>query len=424
MQVSVEKIDDINMVLSGSIENTLREEKLATLKEQAQNAPKTNEDGSEVETPTQEILEQNAQSELLQAFIETGLKEANVDVESILGQPGFKTYEKREDSTYLEIQVATSPIIDTDISYADIVPVYEKPKANAQQIEQKLLDMALQHAPFTAIQTPRAVALDDVTVIDFEGFLDGVAFEGGSAQKFNLKVGSGSFIPGFEEQLIGMNYGEEKMISVTFPENYQSTDLAGKQTQFKVTLHEIQEQKAITPDDTFAQKVLNDEKASLEMLKTKLSDQVSSQSLSQLYNDELKPKLIEGLLTKFDFTLPINVVDQEIDAKVYEILQKMSQEEQAKYKEDKEGFHALRESVRKEAEDGIKTALIIEALAKKEGLEADEQEVLSALYYQAMMSGQDAQELVNYYKENNLMTSAKMGLTQDKLFGKMLGLDK
>ncbi|HHD75900.1 MAG TPA: trigger factor, partial [Campylobacterales bacterium] len=87
-------------------------------------------------------------------------------------------------------------------------------------------------------------------------------------------------------------------------------------------------------------------------------------------------------------------------------------------------FHALRESVREEAENAIKIALIVEALAKKQGLEVDEQEILSALYYQAMMSGQDATELVEYYKKNNLMTSAKMGLTEDKLFGQMLGFDK
>jgi len=92
--------------------------------------------------------------------------------------------------------------------------------------------------------------------------------------------------------------------------------------------------------------------------------------------------------------------------------------------EDTDKFHALRNSLREEASNSIKTALIVDALAKKEGLEVGEQEILAALYYQAMMSGQDAQELVEYYKENNLMTSAKMGLTEDKLFGKMLGLDK
>jgi trigger factor len=87
-------------------------------------------------------------------------------------------------------------------------------------------------------------------------------------------------------------------------------------------------------------------------------------------------------------------------------------------------FHELMISLRLEAEDSIKCALIVEAIAKDRAVLADEQEVHSALYYQAMMTGQDAQELLQYYKDNNLMTSAKMGLTEDKLFGQMLGFDK
>ena len=419
MKVTVEKIDDINLIISGTIDNKMTEEKFATLKEQAiTEAKDTSEQISDEE------IQQKAESEVLTEFIQAGLNEAKIDLEEILGQPGFKKYEKRDNGLYLEISISTSPEIDTSIDYTDIIPTFAQPEAPAEEVEAKLLQMAVQQAPFTAIENPRAVQNEDVTVIDFEGFVDGVAFEGGSAEKFNLKIGSNSFIPGFEEQVIGMAYGEEKSITVTFPQDYQSADLAGKESQFKVKLHEIQEQKALEPDDAFAQKILNDEKATIDTLKGKLADQITSQALSQFYNDQLKPMLIKGLLTKFDFTLPANIVDQEIDAMVTERIAQMSEEERKDFNGDKEKFHALRESLREAGKNTIKAALIVDALAKKEGLEADEQEVLSALYYQAMMSGQDAQELVTYYKENNLMTSAQMGLTQDKLFGKILGLDK
>lgn len=419
MKVTVEKIDDINLIISGTIDNKMTEEKFAQLKEQAvKEAKDTSEEISD------ETIQQKAESEVLTEFIESGLKEANIDIEEILGQPGFNKYEKRDNGLYLEISVSTNPEIDTNVEYTDIVPNFTQPDAAPEEVEARLQQMAVQQAPFTAIENPRAVQHGDVTVIDFEGFVDGVAFEGGSAEKFNLKIGSNSFIPGFEEQIIGMEYGEEKTITVTFPEEYQSKDLAGKESQFKVKLHEIQEQKALTPDDAFAQRILNDQKATLDTLKRKLADQITAQALAQFYNDQLKPMLIKGLLSKFDFTLPHNIVEQEIDAKVTERIQLMTPEERKDFGEAKEKFHALRNSLREEAKDTIKIALIVDALAKKEGLEADEQEILSALYYQAMMSGQDAQELVTYYKENNLMTSAKMGLTQDKLFGKMLGLDK
>ena len=419
MKVTVEKIDDINIIVSGTIESKMTEDKVSELKEQAK---KESKDASE--DMSDEKFQQDAESAIMQEFIEAGLKEANIAVENILGQPGFKSYEKRDNGLYLEIAISTSPTIDTSIDYMDIVPTFTQPEAPVKEVEAKLHEMAVQQAPFTGIEKPRAAQNEDVTVIDFEGFVDGVAFEGGSAEKFNLKIGSDSFIPGFEEKLIGMKYGEEKTIIVTFPHEYQSEDLAGKEAKFKVKLHEIQEQKAIEPDDAFAQKILNDKEATLDTLKGKLADQIKSQALSQFYNDELKPILIKGLLSKFDFTLPSNIVEQEIDAKVSEKIQSMNQEEKNIINEEKDKFHALRENVRQEAQETIKIALIVEALAKKEGLEVDEQEILSALYYQAMMSGQDATELVEHYKENNLMHSAKMGLTQDKLFGKMLGFDK
>ena len=419
MKVTTEKIDDINIIISGVIDEKTTLEKVNKLKAQASTEKK-----EDVHEQTDESIQQQAESAVLTEFIEAGLKEANVPVDSILGQPGFKKYEKRDGGLYLEIAVATSPHIDTSVTYMDIVPSFKQPDPDPKEIEAKLQEMAILQAPFTGIDTPRAAQSTDVLIIDFEGFVDGVAFEGGSAEKFNLKLGSNSFIPGFEEQLIGINYAEQKMVTVTFPEDYGSTNLAGKEAEFKVTLHEIQEQKALTADDAFAQKVLNDKKATLDTLRSKLADQISSAALSQFYNDELKPRIIKGLLTKFDFTLPNNIVEQEIDAKVNEHIQQMSQKDIALHKEDKEKFHALRESVTESAKNTIKIALIVEALAKKEGISVDEQEVLSALYYQAMMSGQDAQELATYYKENNLMHSAQMSLTEDKLFGKLLGFDK
>ena len=419
MKVAAEKLDDVNIIISGTIENKMTEDKFAELKAQAKKeATETDEE------LTDEQLQQQAESEILTGFIEAGLAEAGMGVEEILGQPGFNKYEKRDNGLYLEVAISTNPEIDTNVDYADIVPTFTQPDAAPEDVEARLAEMAISQGTFAAIETPRAAKHDDVTLIDFEGFVDGVAFEGGSAEKFNLKIGSNSFIPGFEEQMIGMAYGEEKTITVTFPEDYQSKDLAGKESNFKVKLLEIQEQQPRETNDAFAQSILNDEKATIDTLKAKLADQINSQALSQFYNDELKPLLIKGLLTKFNFTLPLNVVAQEIDAKVTERIQTMTQEEREALNADKEKFHALRNSLTEEAEDSIKTALIVDALAKKEGLEVDEQDILSALYYQAMMSGQDAQELVTYYKENNLMTAAKMGLTEDKLFGKMLGLDK
>jgi len=417
VNINVERVDDINFIISGTIDNSAIKAKAAALKAQAAEA-------TENAAPADEKFEQQAAGMAFQEFVDAGIKKADIAVDRLLGQPGLKKYENRGDAVYFEVDIAITPEIDTDTDIADIIPAFSKPKADPKAVEAKLADFAAKQSPFTPLEQPRALALGDMAVIDFKGFLNGVPFEGGSAEKFKLNIGSKSFIPGFEEQLIGMEYGEERTITVTFPEAYQSKDLAGKETQFEIKLHEILEQKPVEPDDAFAKQILKDESATLDTLREKFADQITAQELSDLYENVLKPQLVEGLISKFDFTLPNNVVEQEIDAKVREKMQHFSKEEQTEYIKDKAKFLALRDSVREEASNGIKIAMIVEALAKKEGLEVDDQEVMSALAYQAMMTGQDAQALVQYYQENNLMTSAKLGLTEDKLFGQMLGFHK
>lgn len=417
MKVQIEKIDDINFIMSGEIENSIIEEKVAKLQEEAKQSP-------DAQTPNDEKIQQDAAGQAFKEFIDSGIKEAEIDVETLLGQPALKKYEQKDKSVYFEVELSVSPEIDVNIDLSDVVPAYTKPVPDPAAVEAKFEEFVKQQAPFAPIDTPKAIEDGDVAVIDFAGYIDGKPFEGGSAEKFNLKVGSKSFIPGFEEQLIGMEYGEEREITVTFPTDYQAADLAGKETKFVIKLHEIQEQKAQTPDDAFAQKVLSDPKATLDTLKEKLGDQVISEEVSRVYMAELKPKIVQGLLAKFDFTLPNNVVEQEIDARISQKAQSFSEDQHKLYRENKGKFQELRESMREEARNTIKIALIVEALAKKEGIDVHEQEVHAALAYQAMMTGQDANELVKYYEENNLMKSAKLGLTEDKLFGMMLGFHK
>ena len=427
MKVTVEKVDDINYIISGSVENSVIEEKVAKLKEEAAKKTKDEkpkDENATDESSTEENIEQDAAGQVFQDFISAGIKEGNLDVENLLGQPGLKKYEQLDDSIYFEVEIAVSPEINVDIDYKDIAPTYTKPTASPEAVEAKLAEFAQKQAPFTKLEEPKPIENGDVAVIDFTGYIDGKPFEGGSAEKFNIQVGSNKFIPGFEEQLVGMEYGEERDVIVTFPKDYSADDLAGKEAKFVVKLHEIQEQKPETIDDAFAKKVLNNESATVETLKKQFGEQVTAEELSQIYMRELKPKIVEALLEKFDFTLPNNIVEQEIDAKVREKTRGFSEEQHKEYMEDKGKFKELRESVRDEARKSIKLALIVEALAKREGIDVHEQEVIAALGYQATMTGQDPQALLKYYQDNNLMTAAKMGLTEDKLFGHILGFHK
>jgi len=429
VKVTVNKIDDANVLVSGTIDNNSLE---ATINKMAAKAGKEIKvDGfRKGKVPAHVVkklhgdkLAEDAESEALKELIDAGIKEAGIAPSDILGQPSFKKYDKKETGIEVEVEVSTRPIIVTE-GHMDVLPSFEKPIATEKAIEERLTEIAAQQSPYETIKRKRTVKDADMTVIDFEGFVDGVAFEGGKAEKFSLKIGSGQFIPGFEEQLIGMKYEEEKTITVTFPEQYASKDLAGKAAEFKVTLHEIQEQVPAELNDDLAKKLLRDEEnATLEMLKEKVKTQIESAELSKIYNEDLKPKLVEALVEKFDFALPNNIVEQEIDAKINARAREMSEEELATYKNNAEKIDALRAEVRADAIASVKATFIVDALAKKEEINVNDQEVSQAIYYEAMMSGQDPQQVIKYYQDNNLLPAVKMGMIEDKLFGKMLGLD-
>ncbi len=173
-----------------------------------------------------------------------------------------------------------------------MVPEVAKPAVDDAAITARIEELASAQAPLVNIEEDRALVSGDSALLDFEGFVDGEPFEGGKAENFSLRLGSGQFIPGFEDQVIGMKKGDEKTIDVTFPENYGGAKLAGKPAQFKVKINAIQAKEAVVIDDELAKKMLPGfEDATVEMLKEKVKEQLETEAMSALYNDELKPNL-------------------------------------------------------------------------------------------------------------------------------------
>lgn len=429
MNITINKTDDVNILIGGLIESDAITTEFEKIAKKA--AKEIKVDGfragkvpvSVVKQMHGERLTQDAEGEALKAFVDAGIAKAEINVANMLGEPGFRKYEKNENGNIdVEVEISLRPTLNLE-HYMDIVPQFEKPSVSMEDIDAKLTEIASQKASYTKIKRKRMVKDGDMVVIDFEGFIDGVAFEGGKAEKFNLKIGSGQFIPGFEEQIIGMKYEEENSVNVTFPEAYQSKDLAGKEATFEVKLHEIQEQVSVEVDDELAQNVLQDDTATLDTLKTKVEEQLASEAMGKLYHEKLKGEMVEALVEKYDFALPNNIVEQEIDAQVNRKAQEMSEEELTLYKENSDKLETLRNSVREDAQKSVKATFIVDHIAKKESVSVEDQEVSQALYYEAVMSGQDAQETMKYYEENNLLPAVKMGMIEDKLFGKMLGLE-
>ncbi len=368
-------------------------------------------------------LEQDAEAELVRKAIDEAYKELGISQTDVIGDIIFKKYEKQDDKIEVEILVSLNPKFDAK-GYEDAVPSYEVPEVTEDEINERLQKLAEQNSKPISITEDRELQNGDIAIFDFTGYLNSEPFEGGKAENYELEIGSNQFIPGFEEQMVGMKKGENKKITVKFPDDYHSEELKGKEVEFDITLHDIKTKEIPSIDDELAKKILKKDDATLEDLKKDVIEEITLEKLRKMYQDELKPKLLEALVEKFEFDLPENIVEQEIDNLANQKAHTLSKEELEELKGNEEKIKELRESVRDEAQKSVKATFVVDAIAKKEDVSVSENDVMQTLYYEAIISGQDPQELVKYYKENNLFPAIMMGMIEDRLFEKLLGLDK
>ncbi len=215
----------------------------------------------------------------------------------------------------------------------------------------------------------------DTVVIDFEGFVDGVAFEGGKGENFNLKLGSNQFIPGFEEQVAGHKTDEEFSINVTFPEDYQAQELQGKAAEFKIKLHEIKVKELPEVDDEFVKDV--SEKETLEEYREELSEQIKSRLEHEAEHD-MDDKLIEKLIENMDGEVPEAMYDNQINDMLKEFdmrLRSQGMDMNTYLKYTGMDIEALKTMYKPEAEKRVKLRLILEAIAREEEIKADEKDI-------------------------------------------------
>ena len=370
-----------------------------------------------------EQLQSDAENQAIQDVIDTAKKDLSLNPADIISEPTFKKYEKVEDGIEAELVISLRPTIEVE-GYDKLAPKYDEPTVEAEELEERLQKLLDSNAPFKKLTRKRALKEDDQATFDFVGKIDGVEFEGGKAEGFELVIGSGQFIPGFEDQMVKMKIDETKDITVTFPEEYQSADLAGKEAVFTVTLLDIKAKDSAELDEEMVKKLIpGDDSATAETVKEKVSEQIKGEKVSKIYNETLKPQLIEALVAEYNFDLPQNIVDQEIDAQVNNKAKDMSEEELATYKDNDAKIDELRNSVWEDSIRSVKATFLVDALARKEGIEVNDQEVSQTIYYEAMMSGQDPQQVIEYYQNNNLLPAVKMGMIEDKLFAKIIGIE-
>ena len=239
----------------------------------------------------------------------------------------------------------------------------------------------------------RPVEKNDTTVIDFEGFVDGVAFEGGKAENHELVIGSHTFIPGFEDQIIGMKIGEEKDINVTFPEEYFSKDLAGKAAVFKVKLHEIKKKELPEVDDEFAKDV--SEFDTIKELKDSIKEKLEEENKNKA-KYETEEEAIKTVCDNTEIDIPSGMVETETDNMIKDIEQRLMYQGlnfaqylqmMGKTEED------MRKEMKEQAERQVKTKLVLGAIVEAEKIEATDEEVKAKLEEMATMYGKDAKDL-------------------------------
>ncbi len=288
------------------------------------------------------------------------------------------------------------PIEPKDYTGVEITQVPEE--ATDADLERTLDQMRRDAA--TLVPVDRPVQLGDVATLDYEGKIDGVAFEGGTAQGQETEINESRFIPGFIEGMVGMKAGETKDVHATFPDPYANADLAGKEAVFTVTVHEVKEPELPTLDDELAKRVSRNE--TLEDLRAEIKRRLD-ENVKTSARRRMSSELLDKIVAANDFPLPAVLVEREIDSLLNDSRQYVARagiDWDTYLRESGKTEDELRASYREEAERRVKTTLLIEAIAKKEGVTATQADVEAELDALAAQYGQPRERIVQALQQN------------------------
>ena len=239
----------------------------------------------------------------------------------------------------------------------------------------------------------------DFTTLDFEGFVDGEAFEGGKGQDYPLQIGSGSFIPGFEDQLIGAKIGEEKEVNVTFPEEYHAKELAGKAATFKCTIRSIKQKELPAMDDELAKKVSKFE--TLEELKADVRKNLEENAARKAENDQ-KSAAIEMATNNITVDIPAVMIDNRVEGMIREMAMRLEQQGMsfdAYLQYAGTDINKIREDYRETAEKNVRTDLMLEEVAKAEDIKVEAKDLDAEVAGMAAAYGATPQQVQKIIKE-------------------------
>ena len=320
----------------------------------------------------------------------------------------IKQMEKGKDVIFTAV-VQTKPEVELGKYKGIEIPKVEY-KVEEKDIEHELGHMQEHNSRLITVDD-RALENGDIATIDFEGFVDGVAFDGGKAEGHELEIGSGSFIPGFEEQLVGMKIDEEREIKVTFPKEYFSKDLAGKEAMFKVKLHEIKRKELPELDDEFAKDV--SEFDTLAELKASIKEKIEKNN-EQRQKYETEDLAIKAVCEDVKVDIPSGMVEFEVENMMKDFEQRLSYQG-LNLDQYLKMIGKTEEEMKKEYEpqaiEAIKSRLVLEAIIKAEKIEASEDEIKAKMEEMAKNYGKKVEEIS---ENENLKRYLKEGIESEK----------
>lgn len=355
-----------------------------------------------------EIFYEDAFNEVAGDSLEEAVKENKLEVVS---RPDIDVsqIEKGKDVIFTAI-MQTKPEVELG-KYKGIEIKKIEYNVTDEDIEHELGHMQEHNARLVTIED-RAVETGDIATIDFEGFVDGNAFEGGKAEGHELEIGSNTFIPGFEDQVIGMKIDDEKDIQVKFPDEYFSKDLAGKDATFKVKVHEIKKKELPKLDDEFAKDVsefdtLKELKEDIKAKKQKQNDDKAKY--------ETQDAVVKAVCENVKVEIPSGMIETEIDSMLQNMEQRLSYQG-LKLEQYLQMMGKNKEDMKKEYEpqaiDAIKSRLALEAIIKAEKIEATDKEIDEKLKEMAKNYGKENDE--EFLKNENVRNYMKEGLANEK----------
>ena len=343
----------------------------------------------------EEVFHEEAVNIILPDAYEDAVKEQKLDV---VGYPEVELESCTKDGVVFKCTVAVYPEVKLG-QYKGLEAPKAEVKVAAADVNARLKEMADRNSRLVSVE--RAVKKGDTADIDFEGFDNGVAFDGGKGENFDLEIGSGSFVPGFEEQLIGMKAGEEKDIDITFPENY-APELAGKPVVFHVKVNEVKVKEVPAVDDEFAKDV--SEFDTLKELKADIKKKMTAErteAAQRAFEDVLMAKVAEGV----EAEIPHEMVELQAERMMEQFKQqlaaqgipfdqylKMTGTTEADFRKQADG----------PAAEQVKMDLAVEAIIKAEGLEATDEDVENELKNVAGKYGMDLETVKKYLRPEDV----------------------